>query len=115
MKENQSFNGGGCGVVSDHRYYEDYNVAGVNCAAFLCHGTELEILGNIFFDLESNFTINIRLFATSIGQMGFQECRYLNDIDKLRAYLTTKETPSFKSYGKKERDKNRWWNKSSRI
>lgn len=91
-----------CGVVSEHIYLEDYNVVCDNHGAFLCHGIEIEIIGNIFFDLDPNSKLDIRSIACSIGQWGFKKCPNLNDVASVQAHLKTIKTPSFKS-------KKKWW------
>jgi hypothetical protein len=86
------------GVVSSYDFcWEAYQVVLDNHGAFLCHATELEILGNIFYDLVPEERVNIWRKACQIAQSGYA----LNGFWRIHTRETIKEdlkiikTPGF--------------------
>jgi hypothetical protein len=90
-----------CGVVTYLLNRKEFHVVGNWWSSSLSELSEIEIKGNIFFDLERNSSIDIYSRSKNIGQEGFRDSPNLCDIDKVSQYLSFKVTPSFK--------KRKWW------
>ena len=60
---------------------------------YLCHATELELIGNIMFNLEQNMRIDIRGVAYSTARQGMLN---ILNIKNIREDLMKIKTPSFK-------------------
>jgi len=87
------------GVVSSYTFcLEAYQVALDNNGAFLCHSCELEILGNIFYDLIPDKPIDIWKEACSLAQSGHKSDGFWNihTRDYIKDDLKKIKTPSFK-------------------
>lgn len=65
-------------------------------SSFLSELSEMEIIGNIFFDLDKKSNINILVLAQKISKEGFDDYEDLNDLQKVKQFLSSKVTPSFK-------------------
>jgi hypothetical protein len=86
------------GVVSSYSFCtEAYQVVLDNHGAFLCHATELEILGNIFYNLIPNKPIDIWREACIISQPGYSPTGFWNihTRNSIKEDLSEIKTPSF--------------------
>ena len=92
-----------CNVVSTMFQRKDFHVFGNWWNSSLSELSEIEIIGNIFFDLDKANNINISTVAKQIGNNGLHECENLQDIQKVKKTLSFKKTPSFQ--------KRKWLNK----
>jgi len=73
---------------------EGYMVVLDNHGAFLCHAMELEILGNIFYDLTPNKRVDIWREACSIG-IGYNGFGDKRTRDSLKRDMGKIKTPNF--------------------
>lgn len=96
-----------CSAVSTMFQRKDFHVFGNWWYSSLSELSEMEIIGNIFFDLDKASNINISTFARQIGNNGLHDCENLHDIQKVKKILSFKTTPSFK--------KRKWLNKPDYI
>ena len=88
------------GVVSAYSIcYEAYQVVLDNHGAFLCHGREMEVLGNIFYDLVPNERINIWNTATQIALSAYDPNGFwsIHTLESIRDDLKKIKTPSYRS------------------
>jgi hypothetical protein len=85
-----------CGVVSCVFNRKEFHVFGNWWSSSLSGLSKMEIVGNIFFDLDKNTNVNIVLASKNIGEYGFEDCRILNEVNEVRQFLLSKHTPSFK-------------------
>lgn len=87
------------GVVSSYTScLEAYQVALDNHGAFLCHSSELEILGNIFYDLTPGETVDIWKESCSLAQSGYHADGFwrIHTRDSIKDDLKKIKTPGFK-------------------
>ncbi len=83
------------GVVSSYGFCpEAFQVAIDNSGAFLCHASELEILGNIFYDLTPNKRIDIWKEACAIGA-NYDGFWNKHSVNSLKEDFMKIKTPSF--------------------
>lgn len=85
-----------CSAVSTMFQRKDFGVFGNYWDSSLSQLSEMEIIGNIFFDLDRASSINISRASHEIGYKGIHNCENLNDIQKVKQFLSSKITPSFK-------------------
>jgi hypothetical protein len=85
-----------CGVVSTLFIKKEFHVLGNFWSSSLSELLEMEIFGNIFFDLDRNSKLDIISLSKRIGEYGFDDCKALFDINRVKNYLSSKVTPSFK-------------------
>jgi len=86
----------GCAVVSSMFHRKEFHVIGNFWNSSLSELSEMEIIGNIFFDLDKASNINISRVAHLIGNYGIEGFENLNEIQKVKQFLSSKITPSFK-------------------
>ena len=86
----------GCAVVSSMFHRKEFHVIGNFWNSSLSELSEMEIIGNIFFDLDKENNIDISRVAHLIGNYGIESCKNLNEIQKVKQFLSYKITPSFK-------------------
>lgn len=74
-----------------------YQVVLDNHGAFLCHASELEILGNIFYNLDPDHRIDIWGAGCSLAQSGYDPKGFWNQHsrDSIKEDLKYIKTPSF--------------------
>ena len=75
---------------------KEFHVIGNFWNSSLSELSEMEIIGNIFFDLDKENNIDISRVAHVIGNYGLESCENLNEIQKVKQFLSYKITPSFK-------------------
>ena len=85
----------GCAVVSSMFHRKEFHVIGNFWNSSLSELSEMEIIGNIFFDLDKENNIDISRLAHLIGNYGIESCKNLNEIQKVKQFLSYKITPSF--------------------
>lgn len=85
------------GVVSWSFDYNAYQVILDNHGAFLCHGTRMEVLGNIFYDLEPEQPIDIWGAGCCIAQSGYNPTGFWNKHSRetIKEDLKNVKTPHF--------------------
>lgn len=85
-------------VSSNEICREAYQVVLEDYGAFLCHGIEMEVLGNVFFELNPNERIDIWKKASEIAQSGFDSNGFWNiySRENIKVNLNKIQTPSFK-------------------
>ncbi|MCH4552193.1 A1S_2505 family phage non-structural protein [Aestuariibaculum lutulentum] len=89
------------GVVSSQIYFpEAYHAVLQGTGGFLCYGTEMEIIGNIFYDLTPNKRIDIRKKAIKIAHSNNDPNGFWNihTTENISENLKLIKTPSFKFY-----------------
>jgi hypothetical protein len=86
----------GCAVVSSMFHRKEFHVIGNFWDSSLSELSEMEIIGNIFFDLDKANNVDISRVAHVIGNYGLESCENLNEIQKVKQFLSSKITPSFK-------------------
>ncbi len=86
----------GCAVVSSMFHRKEFHVIGNFWNSSLSELSEMEIIGNIFFDLDKANNVDISRVAHVIGNYGLESCENLNEIQKVKQFLSSKITPSFK-------------------
>ncbi len=83
-------------MVSIIFHIKEFHVIGNFWNSSLSELSEMEIIGNIFFDLDKASNINISRVAHLIGNYGIEGFENLNEIQKVKQFLSSKITPSFK-------------------
>ena len=73
----------------------DFLVWGNWWHASLSELQEMEVIGNIFFNLDKKSKIDIVNTARHIGEFGFNGCADLNQVHHVRTFLASKNTPGF--------------------
>ena len=63
--------------------------------ASLADLNDIELIGNIFFNLDKKSKVDINFASRSIGEYGFIGCSDLNNVQNVKSFLTSKKTPSF--------------------
>jgi hypothetical protein len=85
-----------CGVVKNLFNKNEFHVIGNFWNSSLSELSEMEIIGNIFFDLDKANIVDISRVAHLIGNYGIEGFENLNEIQKVKQFLSSKITPSFK-------------------
>jgi hypothetical protein len=97
-----------CGAVTHHNTLEDYCIPFDMNAAFLCHASAIQIIGNVFYSLNStkridvinlaydynlrskNISINPKMFFKTIKTPSFKHPRAIQSIINLFIYTSKK-------------------------
>jgi hypothetical protein len=83
-------------VVTNLFNKNEFHVIGNFWNSSLFEFSEMEIIGNIFYDLDKAKIVDISRVAYLIGNSGLEGCENLNEIQKVKQFLSSKITPSFK-------------------